>query len=92
MGFFSSPSHLSLADIQCGDCVCIDAFFCDEVLASRLMSLGFLVGTTLTLVSKLPFGGPLAVDLQGGRIALSREDAKAVGVSHTLERMSHAYA
>lgn len=50
----------------------------------RLMELGFMPGTTVTLVNKLPFGGPLTFDVEGCKIAMRRDDASAISVSHGL--------
>lgn len=49
----------------------------DEVTC-RLQELGFLPGTLIQLTHKLPFNGPLAVLVQGAKIALRHEDAARV--------------
>lgn len=45
---------------------------------SELQELGFVPGTFLKLVGRLPFGGPLAFELRGTVIALRREDAERI--------------
>jgi ferrous iron transport protein A len=47
-------------------------------LNCRLQELGFLPGMFVELVNKLPFNGPLAVNVQGAKIALRFEDATRI--------------
>ena len=49
-----------------------------DELTCRLQELGFLPGTLIQLTNKLPFNGPIAVLVQGAKIALRHEDAARV--------------
>ncbi len=49
-------------------------------VSDRLQELGFVPGAEVTIVARLAFGGPLAVDLRGARFALRRRDAQSVWV------------
>jgi ferrous iron transport protein A len=49
-------------------------------VVARLEEMGFTPGSTVRLVAQAPFGGPLAFDLRGARIALRRVDAACVEV------------
>jgi Fe2+ transport system protein FeoA len=48
--------------------------------ARRLVALGFRPGTPVMLVARTPFGDPLVVALDGGRLALRRDEAALVHV------------
>jgi ferrous iron transport protein A len=50
-------------------------------LAARLMEMGLLEGSAVTLVHEAPFGGdPIAVRVRGALIALRRGEANLVWV------------
>lgn len=44
----------------------------------RLQEMGFTIGSHITLVSQLPFKGPLAFKIKDSKIAIRREDAKFI--------------
>ena len=53
-------------------------------LASRLMEMGLLEGSEITLVHQAPFSGdPIAVRVRGALIALRRAEANLVWVECT---------
>ena len=49
-------------------------------LVQRLMALGFLPGGEIRVVQVAPFGDPIAVELNGWRVSLRREEASLVEV------------
>jgi ferrous iron transport protein A len=51
-----------------------------DLLAQRLMAMGFLPGARLRVAQVAPFGDPIAVDLPGSRISLRRREASQVMV------------
>jgi ferrous iron transport protein A len=51
-----------------------------DLLAQRLMAMGFLPGARLRVAQVAPFGDPIAVDLTGSRISLRRREASQVMV------------
>ena len=55
----------------------------DEAAPQRLRELGFVPGTTVTMVRRGLFGDPLEVELRGYRICLRRADLACMRV--TLE-------
>lgn len=54
-----------------------------EAFVQRLMAMGFLPGSEVTIVRVAPFGDPIEVELDGWRVALRLGDAASVGVNPT---------
>ena len=44
----------------------------------RLQEIGFVVGARIKLLSKLPFGGPMAFWIKEAKIAIRQEDARRI--------------
>ncbi len=55
----------------------------------RLMELGLLPGTLLTVLGRAPLGGPLELLVRGCSFTLGREDASAIEVSGALTTCPH---
>lgn len=51
-----------------------------RTLAVSLMALGMLPGDELEVVNLAPFGGPLAVRVNGTKIALRRSEAALIEI------------
>ena len=55
----------------------------DLVMIQRLLEMGLLEGATVELVHEAPFGGdPVAVRVRGSLVALRRQEANHVEVTH----------
>jgi len=54
--------------------------FSDDEIAGKLLILGFLPETTITLIRKSPFGGAYYFDVNGNKIALRKVEAEAINV------------
>jgi Fe2+ transport system protein FeoA len=50
----------------------------DDDLAFGLMSLGLVAGDVFTLTDMAPLGGPLALEVRNGKIAIRRKDAEQI--------------
>jgi len=50
-------------------------------LSLRLLEMGFIPGTHLQLISRLLWGGSLAISLRGSMVALRQTDAQNILVS-----------
>ncbi|MGE4170139.1 MAG: ferrous iron transport protein A [Candidatus Margulisiibacteriota bacterium] len=46
----------------------------------RLYELGFVPGSQVTLTNRIAFGGPMAFQIRGTKVALRREDAACIYV------------
>jgi ferrous iron transport protein A len=49
-------------------------------LGVRLMEMGFVPGTSVTLIKRAPFGDPLEVRVRGSHISLRRAEARRIEV------------
>jgi Fe2+ transport system protein FeoA len=52
--------------------------FTNDVIASKLVSMGVLPGKTLRLVRRIPFGGGLYIKVEDHNIAVREEEAKNI--------------
>ncbi len=93
-GFFLAPDldidyqdhlprvHMNISVIKVGEEATvteIDASADAEIIL-RLRALGLVVGATVIVERKLPFGGPIVVRFGGGAFALEPQAAKFVRV------------
>lgn len=51
-----------------------------DVLAQRLLAMGFLPGVRVRAIQAAPFGDPVTYELDGWRVSLRRSEASAVSV------------
>lgn len=54
--------------------------FTNSNIAVKLLILGFLPGSVISLIRKSPFGGAYYFDVNGNRIALRKNEAEAIVV------------
>ena len=47
---------------------------------NRLMAMGITPGTSITILARHPFRGPVTVDLGNNRMAIGQEIARAIEV------------
>lgn len=52
--------------------------FTDHQIAKHLMSLGFTIGKTITVLSRSPFGNTYRVELEHRSVALRKSELEAV--------------
>lgn len=50
----------------------------ERAFRRRLMELGLVPGTPVTLLKVAPLGDPLELEVRGGRISIRRRDAASV--------------
>lgn len=63
------------AAIRPGQSLEITGFAGEDVLRERLHEMGLRVGTTLTVLGRAPFGGPLLIRFNTSFLALRSEEA-----------------
>jgi ferrous iron transport protein A len=51
-----------------------------EAARNRLLSMGITPGSTVTILARHPFRGPVTIDLGNSRMAIGREIARAIEV------------
>ena len=74
-----SASH-TLADLPIGQRCILDLLELPELVARRLMELGFIPGTEVIPGRRAPGGGPRVFRVDGSEVALRRETAMRVFV------------
>ena len=66
---------LTLHDLEMNEEGVLDSIELSEAESSRLMELGFLPGTVVTVAGQSPFGDPRIFRVDGAEVALRRETA-----------------
>lgn len=54
----------------------------DSDLKQRLMTMGLVPGTKITVLRSAPFGDPMAIGVRSYNLALRREDAAKIEVQN----------
>ena len=54
--------------------------FSDEVLANKLLEMGFLPGTAIRFNFKAPLGDPVCVTVSGYDLSLRIDEAKSITI------------
>ena len=52
----------------------------ESALKQRLMSMGLIPGTKITVLRSAPLGDPIAIGIRSYNLALRREDAEQIEV------------
>ena len=73
----------TLAELAPGTRAVIEAVDGDGPVGRRLLDLGFVPGTRVTVVRRAPLGDPLEFELRGTRLCLRRAEAARVRVRRT---------
>ena len=71
----------TLSEIERDETVKIMAINGASKFQERLQEMGLIPGTVVSLISKIAFGGPLALHVRGSKIALRRQDTNQILVS-----------
>ena len=73
---------MSIVDLKKGMNGQIKSIEGDKKLAKRLLALGFIEGTQISLKTVAPLGDPIVVNLRGFDIAIRKKDAQNI---HLME-------
>ena len=68
----------TLDDLKIGESSLVESLQGEQVFQDRLMDLGILPGTRVTLVRRASMGGPLEIRLRSYHLAIRRNDAKKI--------------
>ena len=71
---------ISIYDLKPGDTALIHSVCGDEKFAKRLLALGCIEGTEVTLKATAPLGDPIIINLRGFNLAIRKNDAKNINV------------
>ena len=69
---------ISIYDLKPGDKALIHSVCGDEKFAKRLLALGCIEGTEVTLKATAPLGDPIIINLRGFNLAIRKNDAKNI--------------
>jgi Fe2+ transport system protein FeoA len=72
---------MNLANARLGTTVTIENVSGDGSFRRRLLELGLLPGTKVTVVGVAPLGDPLILHVRGGSLSIRRAEAQLVAVS-----------
>jgi len=75
---------MTLAELETGQSAHLATIGGDRAFRRRLMELGFVPGTRVSLHKIAPLGDPLEYSVRGSSVSIRRRDARAV----TIERPS----
>lgn len=68
----------SLFQLALGRSATITGFVAFDAHVQRIMSLGLVEDTVVTLIRRAPTGDPLELDVMGDRLSIRGEDAKRI--------------
>jgi Fe2+ transport system protein FeoA len=71
---------MNLADAPLAEPVVILALGGERPFRRRVLELGLLPGTEVTVVRVAPFGDPLELATRGGRLSIRRREAREIEV------------
>jgi ferrous iron transport protein A len=71
---------MSIYDLKPGDKALIQSIYGDEKFTKRLLALGCIEGTEVTLKATAPLGDPIIINLRGFNLAIRKNDAKNISV------------
>jgi ferrous iron transport protein A len=79
-GSRASLTSLSLADLSVSQTATVRAVTGTDSITARLLEMGLIPGTRITLVGKAPLGDPLEYELRGYRLSLRKTEAQRVDI------------
>jgi ferrous iron transport protein A len=69
----------SLSNIKNGEFVIVSNIL-ESSLKVKLLEMGLVVGKKLEILYRAPFGGPIAIDLEGYVLSLRKDEAQMIEV------------
>lgn len=73
---------MSVYDLKPGQKAYVHNIVGDKKLAKRLLALGAINGTEITVKATAPFGDPILINLRGFDLAIRKKDARNIHVKH----------
>ena len=71
---------MTLNDLKIGDSAVIKTVGGEGSLRNRLLDMGLIPHTKVTLQKVAPMGDPVEIHVRGYELTLRREDAKLIGI------------
>lgn len=79
---------MNITDLKLGEFGYIENIIGDSKLSKRLLALGCIEGTKITLKKYAPFGDPIIINVRGFNLAIRKKDAKNIKIKVTKEMMT----
>ena len=71
----------TLAELRIGQTATVTQLAGSDSISARLLEMGLIPGTTVTLIGKAPLGDPLEFELRGYRLSLRKSEAERVSIT-----------
>lgn len=71
---------MRLSDCKEGIKAVVKDLFMNESIRKRMMDMGLLPGTEVSVVRKAPFGGPMVVQFRGYQISFRLSEARHIAI------------
>lgn len=71
-------TNMSIIDLKPGQSAVIESLKGNNNLIKRLMALGYIKGTKVTVKAFAPLGDPIIINSRGFNLALRKDDAKNI--------------
>ena len=84
------PKAKALSDLSVGQTGVMRSVNATGMVRNRLLDLGFLPGTKVTVVRRAPLGDPTAYRVRGAILALRHEDASLVAAELITDLQAEA--
>lgn len=84
------PRATALSDLRVGQTGVMRSVNATGMVRNRLLDLGFLPGTKVTVVRRAPLGDPTAYRVRGAILALRHEDASLVAAEFITDLQAEA--
>lgn len=75
---------MTLSNLEPGSSGLIEELKCDNKLTKRLLALGFVKGTQVTVKNKAPLGDPIIINLRGTDLAIRKKDASLIFIKEAV--------
>jgi len=72
---------MSICDLKLGETGMIKSISGNEKLVKRLLALGCIEGTEVSLKNCAPLGDPIVINLRGFNLAIRKKDAQNISVN-----------
>lgn len=72
---------MTLNDLEIGSSAVITAVHGEGALRLRLLDMGLIPGTLVTVIKIAPLGDPIEISLRGYELTIRREHAREIDVS-----------
>ena len=76
----SQADTVSLAELRRGRVAVVEAVGGERPFRRRLMEMGLVPGTRVSVVNVAPLGDPIEIELRHGRMSIRRHEASLVSV------------